>query len=336
MYTDNVPRRIIRLSEPASTRWGGAHLEEDKKDAALLIKEAEKDVADYMGDYSWMLKAYPVVSGVVRRLYSMYGGLYLDDMEFWAKSLGMSLGRLVMLNCAYEISHVTGKLYGCTAGAIRQGNRGWCHVRNMDWPLKAIGRATRIYEYQTPTHMFYSVGMPGYVGVISGMVPGAYSVTINWAPPVGRPTFDFGPGFLLRHVLETCTKVHDAIEVLSSTPLATSVFYTVVSGLTPLVIERTPTRSAVRYLYDQGAQGNHFHDKTFGNTYNTDKEHVEWSVSREDRLSRSISTLTKKDKTLSLTELAGCLDDYPTCNECSYQQMIFVPHTGELEVWRWL
>jgi hypothetical protein len=36
------------------------------------------------------------------------------------------------------------------------------------------------------------------------MLPHAYSVTINWAPPAAFPCFNFGPAFLLREVLETC------------------------------------------------------------------------------------------------------------------------------------
>ena len=39
------------------------------------------------------------------------------------------------------------------------------------------------------------------VGVLSGMLPGAYSATINWAPPARAPTFRFGPTFLLRDAM---------------------------------------------------------------------------------------------------------------------------------------
>ncbi len=89
---------------------------------------------------------------------------------------------------------------------------------------------------------------PGFVGVLSGMVPGAYSVTINWAPPADQPDFHWGPSFLWRTVLETCDTYAEAVERLATTCLATSVFYTV-CGAHPgeaCVIERTREQAVVR------------------------------------------------------------------------------------------
>jgi hypothetical protein len=40
---------------------------------------------------------------------------------------------------------------------------------------------------------FVTVGVPGLVGALSGMVPGAYSVTINYALPTFMPGFAFSP-----------------------------------------------------------------------------------------------------------------------------------------------
>lgn len=60
---------------------------------------------------------------------------------------------------------------------------------------------------------------------LSGMVPGGYSATIDYAPPTFMPGFDFGPLFLLRHVFETCDTYDDACYTLSHTKLSANVLF---------------------------------------------------------------------------------------------------------------
>src|SRR6185369_4971423 len=97
---------------------------------------------------------------------------------------------------------------------------------------------------------FVSVGVPGQVGVLSGMLPKAYSVTINWAPPASFPSFDFGPAFLVRDTLETCDTYDAAVHALEQTKLSTSVFFTVCGTEKDqaCVIERTHNTAEVRPL----------------------------------------------------------------------------------------
>ena len=121
---------------------------------------------------------------VFARLYERKGGLYLDEIKAWSSGVGVSEGTAVMLNCAYELSHLrVPKIFGCTAGVRWVPGPGMVHVRNLDWPLPGMGSATRVFRFHRDGRSFVSVGVPGQVGILSGMVPGAYSVTINWAPP---------------------------------------------------------------------------------------------------------------------------------------------------------
>src|SRR4029077_10256159 len=157
-------------------------------------------------------------------------------------ALGVSLGTVTVLNCAYELSHLRWpKLFGCTAGVRWVEGLGLVHVRTLDWPLATMGAATRLFHFRRGARAFVSVGVPGHVGVLSGMLPGAYSVTINWAPPAAFPNFDFGPTFLLRDVLETCDTSAQAVETLERTRLSTSAFFTVcgVEQDEACVVERT-------------------------------------------------------------------------------------------------
>ena len=161
------------------------------------------------------------------------------------------LGTITILNCAYELSHLRWpKLFGCTAGVRWIEGLGMVHVRNLDWPLATMGAATRLFRFRRGAREFVSVGVPGHVGVLSGMLPQAYSVTINWAPPASFPSFDFGPAFLLRDTLETCDSYDAAVQVLTQTRLSTSVFFTVCGTEKDqaCVIERTQREAAVRSM----------------------------------------------------------------------------------------
>ncbi|MCK5806215.1 MAG: hypothetical protein KAI66_25510, partial [Lentisphaeria bacterium] len=256
------------------------------------------------------------------------------ELEAWAEALGYPLREVIMLNCSYEMSHVGGGVLGCTAGVRWVPGLGMVHLRNMDWPLKNIGAATRVFEFHHGERVFYAVGISGFVGVLSGMLPGGYSVTINWAPPVDRPRFDFGPAFLLRAVFEECDTYEEAVQVLRDTPLASPVFFTVcgVKKGQACVIERTRGDAVVRkFKAPVLAQGNHHVARKF-RSHNWDEELVEDSQGRVACMEEELGRRSRG----SLDELAACLDVEPVLNEESYQQMAFCPRTGEMKVWRWV
>jgi hypothetical protein len=64
-----------------------------------------------------------------------------------------------------------------------------------------MGPATRLFRFHRGARKFVSVGVPGQVGVLSGILPYAYSVTINWAPPVAFPSFNLADPFLYQKIL---------------------------------------------------------------------------------------------------------------------------------------
>jgi hypothetical protein len=134
------------------------------------------------------------------------------------------------MNCLYELNHLAERRaalgsqvpewlqalisFGCTAGAVRLADGRAVHVRNMDWPLQPIRTATRLFRFTDGDREFVTVGLPGLVGALSGMVPGAYSVTINYAPPTFLPGFAFGPLSSYEHcVLDMHARVQAACPV---------------------------------------------------------------------------------------------------------------------------
>lgn len=331
MYTDQTPTFSINLGANESVRWKEV-IEADEELVIRLAEEADEDYVDVPGFAQTLLKTALSIG------YRLGGGRYRGELKSWADALGRSFGAALLLNCSYEMSHLGAGLdsiFGCTAGVVKT-NRGPIQVRNMDWPLTSVGLATRIFRFYNGYREFYSVGISGYVGVLSGMLPGAYAVTINWAPPSEHPSFDFGPSFLLREVFETCDTYEEAVEVLTNTDLATAVFYTVcgTKNSEACVIERTKKDAVVRKIRgDVITQGNHYISRKF--KANNDYEESDLLEDSEERTSVLEKELlnTRCD---SLDVAAASLDVEPVQNDESYQQMAFCPRTEEIKVWRWV
>ncbi|MBI4814826.1 MAG: hypothetical protein HY791_01130 [Deltaproteobacteria bacterium] len=57
-----------------------------------------------------------------------------------------------------------------------------------------------------------------------------------------------------------------------------------------------------------------------------------YSEAREAALKEALQGL---GGTSTIDDVAACLDVEPVCNDESYQQMVFVPETGKVKVWRW-
>jgi hypothetical protein len=332
MFTSDVPTYGIDLGRDEAARWGEV-ISRETAAARRLVQEASHQFERVPELLRW----------VFARLYQRSGGFYRGEIASWAEALGVSLGTATILNCAYELSHLRWpKPFGCTAGVRWVEGLGMVHVRSLDWPLAAMGAATRLFRFRRGAHEFVSVGVPGHVGVLSGMLPRAYSVTINWAPPVAFPCFEFGPAFLLRDTLETCDSYDAAVRTLTETPLSTSVFFTVcgVARGQACVIERTQREAAVRPMPGPVlVQANHHVAGRFAKNNEDilegeagdDVFSLAGSGQRADTLS---SALTEIAASCPLDAVANALNGTAVLNQDTCQQMVFCPGRGEVKVWR--
>jgi acid ceramidase len=332
MLAADVPAYSIDLETAEAERWA----EVTSRETAVVGRLLEEAGAEFA-------RVPELARWIFARLYQATGGLYRDELAAWADALGVSPGTITILNCADEFSHLCcPNLFGCTAGARWVDGLGMVHVRTLDWPLPTMGDATRRFWFRRGTRQFVSVGVPGQVGVLSGMLPLAYSATINWAPPVAFPTFEFGPAFLLRDVLETCDSFDTAVARLTSTPLSTSAFFTVcgVEKDQACVIERTQRDAVVRSMTGPVlVQANHHVAARFQKN-NEDLLEVapgdevfslDGSTTRAEIMTRALS---ERESTTRPEEIARVLDTPSVLNSQTCQQMVFCPSTGDLHVWR--
>jgi predicted choloylglycine hydrolase len=333
MFAAGAPTYTIDLDSAGELRWAEV-ISRERTIARLLLSEAAAEFERVPELLRWIFAG----------LYKAFGGLYQGEIRAWADGLDASVGTLTILNCAYELSHLRWpKVFGCTAGVRWIEGLGMVHVRNLDWPLAGMGRATRLFRFRRGPREFVSVGVPGQVGVLSGMLPKAYSVTINWAPPAAFPTFDFGPGFLLRDTLETCDTFEAAVRVLTQTHLSTSVFFTVcgVEKDQACVIERTQREAATRRITGSAlTQANHFAAEQFAK-HNADLSTVEQGEEQftleasSHRAEALTEALANTHAPCSLDRASQVLDTPAVLNNLTCQQMAFCARTGDVKVgWR--
>jgi hypothetical protein len=228
------------------------------------------------------------------------------------------------------------RLLGCTAGAAYYPKLGMVHVRAMDWALDGLGRHTVIWHcVGSDVGDYFSIGWPGYVGVLSGMAPGRFSATINQAFPFGLPSLQWPPSHLLRHVFETSPDFDDALATLHGTPVCFPAFIMLV-GVKPgqaAVVELTPAGNRIHKMTRRRpiAIANDYltgewRDK-FGQSKQTLKpyEKGEWS---EHRRNRMLTELNRRRPNAIERALAAIQTDWID-NESTMQQMVFIPATGE-------
>lgn len=349
-FNDEVPRFVIDLELPPERRWAeviAADLEVARSLLEAGWNDALQEAADQTGKPLWLLQAGAwLARGPFHLSYRMSRGRYLPEIYAWADALGASRSQMVLMQCMYELSHLdpTKPATGCTAGARWIDGMGMVHVRTLDWNMPAIGPATRVFEFRRGARKHFVVGLPGLIGALSGMVPGGFSITLNWAPPASFPFFHSAPLYEIRETLESCDTYAEAVARLRDAKLSSSVFFTV-CGAKPgeaCVIERVKTQFTggheFRIREMAGgviAQSNHYQHPDFEkfNGRVKDSGSLLMRTSRE-RAALLAESLRKISCATSVAGLAQSLGDGPVENEETRQKMVFCPAKGELCVWR--
>lgn len=176
--------------------------------------------------------------------------------ELAAVAAHIGLPGALLLNLSYE--------WACTSGVAadpeREGSR---MLRTLDWPMEEIGRNAVVIRQSGGAGPYYSVSWPGYVGVLTAMAPGRFSIAIN-QPPMRRISgacwldwvmnrtgvwrgTGLPPSHLARSICDTAGSYAEARRRLIETPLCIPAFF-ILSGAHDdegCVIERSEARAAV-------------------------------------------------------------------------------------------
>ena len=348
VFTDDIRTHVIDMTRAPRDRWSDVIREEADCARELFAEgweDAYREAAKVVGGWSarLLLGAVPLPFAW---LYRLTGGRHGDEIKAWADGLEIPRSRMVLMQCMYELSHLDPRppKPACSAGVTWVEGLGMVHARTLDWNLASIAKATRIFEFHRGARRWFIVGIPGLLGALSGMVPGGYSVTINWAPPAAHPFFYLGPLFELREVLERCDTYGQAVEHLATRRLASSVFYTVCGKERGegCVIEYVKTDYAGGRLctvrpYDGAplAQSNHYQHATleaYNGIVDTDRSMLMRTSRERSRVLKAGLEALAGARTLD--DCAAALEKAPVENEETQQKMVFCPAAGRMRVWR--
>ncbi len=178
---------------------------------------------------------------------------YREEIDAMAQRL--SISGIYALNMCYE--------WACTSGAYRTGNDVTL-ARVLDWPFPKMGENIVVAHQRGHAGDFYNVTWPGVSGMFNGMAAGKFAASLNQAPMQQHGLTFVGdwaknryqtwhsnalpPAHLLRRVFETANTYDEAKKLLTETPIALPVIYTL-CGTAPhqaCVIERIEHDAAIR------------------------------------------------------------------------------------------
>uniref|UniRef100_A0A8D0HEI0 Acid ceramidase n=1 Tax=Sphenodon punctatus TaxID=8508 RepID=A0A8D0HEI0_SPHPU len=239
-FKGNAPVYIINLDLPPSKRWD--QLINDKK---VQLKTLTDTMRGIMTAFFPSGKVVHILEKELTLLSATLPYPFREEIEGIAKASGIPLGEIVMFNVFYEIFTVctsivaedkTGKLYH--ARNLDFGLfLGW-DVKNSSWTItEELRPLTVSLDFQRNNKtVFKSSNFAGYVGMVSGMKPGIFSLTMN-----ERFSIDGGyigifqwilgkrdgmwMGFLTRAVLENSTSYEDAKDQLTKTKLLAPAYF---------------------------------------------------------------------------------------------------------------
>lgn len=224
-----VPTYVIDLDLPPSVRWKHICSNSTYKTNMQLLIAGLADI---------LPKSFLDIGIALNLLY--FPPEYAAEIRGCADEMGIEYGWLTIVNLGYEATDA------CTSILAQTNDNKILHVRNMDfwdgiWLTNHLKNLALQAEYQKGGKtMFHVTTFAGYVGVLSGMKPGAFSISIN--------TRDYPAGFfqlfyeiiaaiteknatlvsfLTRNVLTRVNNFEDAIKNLGDDLLIADVYYIV-------------------------------------------------------------------------------------------------------------
>lgn len=315
----SLPELHIDRSLPALERWQPLH---------RFTAQAKELLTIYLGDlggieqFGGMLTAYRD---------AFIEPEYAAELAAIAAIMGVSEEEALIGNLYYDAIKL---VIGCTAFAV-DTDAGPLHARNLDWwtdnGLLARDSIIVNYSQSAASRPFRAVSWPGYIGVLSGMAPGRFAITLNAVLSYDPPALAQPVTFLLRSVFETARTFDEAVDRLVSTEIASDCLI-LVTGTRQgemAVIERTPTRAAVRWPKD----GYIVVANEYVSLDNTAAQAVEQplQVTSEDRYCRTTMLLAQYVP----QDIAGCfaiLCDPAVQMRITVQQMVMSASCNLLDV----
>ena len=227
------PVITIDLETPPSRRW------EPLKPYAAAAREMVEFYLRDLGSEGKHLE--PFAAELLPREFR-------GELDGMSELLAIEPGDLLVANLYYDAIKA---IIGCTAFSVETPH-GPLHARNLDWwgDDDILTKNTAIFDFCRSGETVYQiVGWPGFAGAFSGVAPGRFAVTLNAVSSDEPAQLGKSVTFLIRETLENARDFEEAVATLRDTviPCDCLLLVTGPAKSQRVVIERTPTTSAVRY-----------------------------------------------------------------------------------------
>ncbi|XP_051895497.1 acid ceramidase isoform X2 [Pristis pectinata] len=239
-FKGSVPWYKIDLDATPRKRWN--QLINDKKVELTNLIQVIKDLAI---DFFPSGKLIELVDKGLAPLVDTLPSPFNEELKGIADVSGVALGEIMLFNIFYEVFTV------CTSLVAEDKTGKLYHARNLDfglflgWDIK--NNSWRIPEYLRPLTVnldfqrnnrtvFKSTNFAGYVGMLTGMKPGTFTLTMNErfsidGGYIGIIEWILGKrngvwmSFLTRSVLENATSYAQAKELLANTEMLAPAYF---------------------------------------------------------------------------------------------------------------
>ncbi|MCA8988561.1 MAG: hypothetical protein KDA78_13010 [Planctomycetaceae bacterium] len=232
-----IPTLLVNLNLPPEERW---KLTPQQIEWAQMLVNTTLNEIGGVEPYRELIELYSaehIPETFAAEIHSLSGLCSRTNLEILTANLYYDFVKLLL---------------GCTAFSVNTPN-GPIHARNMDWfsESNCLSDYTTIISFQG-RESFQSVGWPGFAGMFSGIAPGRFAITMNAALSNEPQVPGASIAILIREVFETCSDFSSAVEKLCNTTITSDCLLLITGCLADemLVIERTPTRFALRHHQD--------------------------------------------------------------------------------------
>ncbi len=311
-----LPEIHIDLGKSPSNRW---HL------SPIQQEQARQLLTSYLADIGGVHQ----FSGMLTQYAELFMQPdHLEEIKSLAEIVNCSVEEALLVNLYYDAIKL---VMGCTAFAVDTPD-GPLHARNLDWWTEnaMLTDYTTITHYSGGYNTFKTVGWSGYIGALSGVAPDRFAITLNAVLSNDPPAFAKPISLFLRSVFETAKTYAEAVDLLMSEEIASDCLL-LISGINAgemAVIERTPTRSAIRHPENGFI--------TVANDYialdsSEVKSTSQLQTTSCGRFEKATEHLTHKLPT-SPADCFAILQDSSIQMNITVQQMVFSAKTGEIHV----
>lgn len=331
-----VPTYVVNLDLPPSQRWTKICSISGYRATAQFLVNTVKALAP---DVFWALNE---VGQILNDWY--FRADYSQEIQGCSTALQIPVGWGALFNLGYEVSDA------CTSIVAQTKDGTVLHGRNLDfWAgmgfTDSLKNLTFIADFQSGGKtQFKTTGFAGYVGALSGIKPGGFSVTIDtrfYPGGIGQLFWEVIAAieernasmvsFLSRDVLTTKSDFGSALNALSNTELIADVYYILAGSKSGqgAVISRNRMNATDVWLLDP-AGGRWFEVQT-------NYDHWQQPPWFDDRVVPANNALKALGQSrLSLDALFSVLSVKPVLNIQTTYTILAVPRNGTYMSWtRW-